>query len=88
MSSSSRYLTSHSFCDHADVESDSDDGDLERQWRGNGEVKVRPRKTLVKRYTKEISDEVLRNSPEYIQTQLDAMGSDVVYNFEDDFLNE
>jgi hypothetical protein len=84
-SSSSRYLTSHSFSDHIDAESDSDDDDQERDI---GEIKVRPRKTLVKRYAKESSDEVRRTSPEYIQTQLDAMGSDVVYNFEEDFLNE
>lgn len=81
--SSSRYLTSHSFSDHF-VGSDSDE-DIER---ANGEIKVRPRKTLVKRYAKNSSDATLRDSPEYIQTQLDAMGSDIVYNFEDDFLNE
>jgi hypothetical protein len=99
--SSSRYLSSssssHSFSlshtsspyTDSDDSGEGEEGGDDDVWArvGDGEVRVRPRTALVKRYAKESSQRSARDSPEYIQSQLDAMGSDVVYNFED-FLNE
>jgi hypothetical protein len=95
--SSSRYLSSSSssasqsfplsISPGSDGSGSEEEDDDVSGWGASGEVTVRPRKTLVKRYAKESSQRSTRESPEYIQRQLVALGSDVVYSFED-YLNE